>query len=483
MRFMNVSTGRESNPYRGIIVAVALAAALLIVILSVRHIWAPPAQRPETGAPPAVPEPEDAFPSQPQAQVEEQQAPKPTPEPSQEPSAKLPSYLTDPQILEKTTYSATLDNYPFYHLLYQMKIAELDELARDAVPAPPPAEIERLKRGAPVTLEGTVVALIPRKDLAIPDVDIKGATQYEIKTGDGNVYLVFTVYMMSGVSEGDEVKVLGRYLRLYQYASHEYAQEGQEERELPTPVIIAREVDGSKYASDPSVLGEVSDETFSYEAKAFYYLANLVRGLSPEEIRSRVDETVSLEAIHQAPAAERGKFVIVEGFVIRAQTVDDTPNIANIGRMYRTILRSSEGPPLWVFTFEDPRSLDVGEGVRVHGVFFKRLYYQNKQGYEFSAYLVVARRLDRIEYKENPYFAILTLAGGTVLIIALVIAVIMERRTSRKVAQHVRELSARARPRNLNDVAREIAAKTRKAGEQPGEPHGKDNTPAGGGVA
>jgi len=475
MRFMGVSIGREPNPYRGIIVAVALAAALLIVVLSVRHIWAPSAQRPEAGAPPAVQEPEDAFPSQAKAPAEERQGPKPRPEPGAEKPARLPSYLTDPKILDETTYSATLDDYPFYHLLYQMKIADLDALATNAVPAPPPAEIEKLKRGAPVRFEGTVVALIPRTDLAIPEVDIEGATQYEIKTGDGNVYLVFAVHTMSGVDEGDDVKVLGRYLRLYQYASHEYAQEGQEDRELPTPVIIAREVDGSKYASDPSVLGEVSDETFGYEAKAFYYLANLVRGLSQEEMLSRVDETVTLEAIRKAPAAERGKFVALDGFVVRAQTVDDSPNIANMGRVYRTILRSTDGPPLWVFTLEDPRPLNMGDGARVSGVFFKRTYYHTREGYELSAYLIVARRLDRIEYKENPYLAMLTLVGGTVLMIALVIAVIVERRTSRKVARHVRELSARTRPPKINDIAKKVAARTREATEEHGEPGKKDD--------
>ena len=180
-------------------------------------------------------------------------------------------------------------------------------------------------------------------------------------------------------------------------------------KEAPTPVIVAREVDGSRYLNDPSCLEAVNDGTNGLEAKAFYYLANLVKKMTQEEIKKRVDGTLTPEILRRSPAGARGRLVAIEGALMWKQPEDEPPNIAGIDRLYWCILRGEGGERVWVYAVEEPEGIKKRDIVKAYGVFFKTYRYSDRQYRERIALVMMARRLVRVEYKHAPHLAI---AGG-----------------------------------------------------------------------
>ncbi|MFH1732503.1 MAG: hypothetical protein ABIF82_12750 [Planctomycetota bacterium] len=446
------------SPYRGIVWAVVLGAALIIIYgMSVykprpREEPAPPGQpnRGETTAPAKA----------------EKAAVAATLEGEPEGAApELPAYLTDPDTLKEAAHSsAALDTFSFYYLLYQLKISDVAKLEEDAVPAPGPEGMANWQPGKAVSLEGTVGLMEKRADLSIPDVNILAATQYEIRDARGQRYLVFTVYEMKGVEAGDKVNLVGRYLRLYAEPKAEKDKDGQI---VPTPVIIAREVDGSRYLNDPSCLAEIRDGALGHEAKPFYYLANGVRRLTQDELKAGAEPELTPVELARSPAFARGRIVVIDGSVILTQTVEDSPNIAGIDRFYWTILRTRERVPVWVYTLEEPKGIQKRDPVRVFGVFMKSRQYRSKQGFEEAALIVIGRRLLRLEATKSHSLALIVLVGGAVIAILLVIVVVWDRRTSRQFGRHVHTLAARGRPQNIDAIARDVASRARQAKDKP----------------
>ncbi len=392
---------------------------------------------------------------------------------AQREQGEIPRYLTDPSILEHTGSSAVVDTYPFYYLLYQAKTADLARLSKAARPVPGRAEIANWDPGTPVSLQGTILSIKQRKDLCIPEAEIPHATQYEIKDDDGGLYLVFTVYRVRGLTSDDKVKVVGRYLRLYPKPNMEA---GGEASYTPTPLIVARQVDGSRYADDRSCLEQVTDGTFGHEVKAFFYLANLVRGLSQEELKRRADETLTPRALQKSPAAARGRFVGVQGLLILTQEVRDTPNIAGVERFYWCIVRTRDDQWFWVYTLEEPKGFERDDMVKVYGVFLKSRRYVSRGKFERTALLVMARRLTRLEYSGTSSLAVATLIGGIIVIVGLTVVVVIERRKGREFGGHVRRLSARNRPQNLNQTARALTSRRRGTNGAQSAPGQEQNT-------
>jgi len=382
-------------------------------------------------------------------------------QPKTEPKTdELPRYLTDPSVLEEMVDSEDLNSYAFAHLLYQLKKSDRSSLRKNARPLPPPRQVGKLKTGAYVSLEGTVRVIRPRKDLAVPKGGISTVTQYEIEDARGNICLVFTACKAQGITKHDKVSVLGRYYRLYPYLR---SGELDPSKEAPTPVIVARALDGSRYLNDPSCLKDVNDGTTGLEAKPFYYLANLVKSMTQAEIKKRVDPTLTPEVLRRSPARARGRLVAIEGALMWKQPEDEPPNIAGIDRLYWCILRGEGGERVWVYAVEDPKGIKKRDIVRAYGVFFKTYRYSDRQYRERVALVMMARRLVRVEYKHPPYLALVAVVVGAITLVALVVAVIIERKKGHQFAKHIRQLSARTRPRELNQTARAIAERARRA--------------------
>lgn len=446
------------SPYRGIVWAAVLGAAL-IIIYGVSLYKPGPREEP---APPGQPNGEETTAPAKARKAVVAATLEGAPEGA---TRELPSYLTDPDTLKKVEHSsAALDTFSFYYLLYQLKIADMAKLEKDAVPAPGPEEMANWQPGKAVSLEGTVLLMETRVDLGIPDAGMLAATRYEMRDARGKRYLVFTVYEMKGVESGDNVNLVGRYLRLYAEPKAEKDKDGHI---IPTPVIIAREVDGSRYLNDPSCLAEIRDGALGHEAKPFYYLANGVRRMTQDELKAGAVPELTPDALARSPAFARGRLVVIDGSVILTQTVEDSPNIAGIDRFYWTILRSRERVPVWVYTLEEPKGIQKRDPVRVYGVFMKSRRYRSKQGFEEAALIVIGRRLLRLETTKSHTVALIVLVGGTVIAILLAIVIVWDRRTSRQFSRHVQDLAARGRPQNINAIARDVASKTRQAKEKP----------------
>ena len=468
MDFKSGNRRRWMNPYIGVMWATAVCVALLIVAYGMI------ATKPEKGSEGT------AKPSGGGAPAEETTPPAKAhravvvatlePEPQGVTGKKIPPYLTDPETLKKEPGSAAIGTFPFFYLLYQAEIGDQATVVGQAVPAPGAAKMADWEPGKAVSLEGTIVAMESRVDLGIPEAGIRSATQHRIEDATGGRYLVFAVHAMRGVGPGDTVNVVGRYLRLYDDPE---AADGTRGDALATPVIVARQVDGSKYLEDASCLDEVRDGTLGHLAKPFFYLANRVGKMSQSELIAKADGTLTPDILERFPKKARGKAVAIDGnIVLPPQAVDETPNIAGTGPTYWTILRTRPGLPVWVYALEKPEGFLKGDAVRVHGLFFMSRKYR-KEGFERTALIVVARRLIPVTVGESQGLALAVVIGGVIIVILLVIGVSLERRTGRKFNRHVHDIAAKARPRDLNRAAREA---TRRARERKGAP-GAGNQP------
>ena len=468
MKFGRTSEAKLTSPYRGVILTAVFGAVLLLIGYGGGLLLRRPRQA------------DDGRPAGGSAKSDSARIPDRT-EPGPETKQKeLPSCVTDPTVLSRKDDSEALDTEAFYYLLYQLKIADsakLAEFAKNARPAPPMAQAnwKQVNPGDPISLEGTVRFKLSRKDLGIPD-EIPKATLYEISDSKGNTHLVFAVYAVVGIEKGDRVNVVGRYLRHWRYVP---AGEVDPSKEAPTPVIITRQVDGSRYLDDPSCLDQVKDRQAYQEPKAFYYLVNLVRGLGQAEITRRAEENEDLTpgAIEQSPARARGRFVTVEGSLILTQRHNKPPNIAGIDTLYWCVLRTPGGQVFWVYTLEEPGTLRRKDVVRAYGVFLKSRYYTSQRKFERTSLVMVARRLVRVEYKHSPHLALALVVIGLVTLAGLIIGVIVERRKSREAGRHVRGLAARVRPTDINKQARTVASRTRRARKRLAEGRDEDEAP------
>jgi hypothetical protein len=446
------------SPYRGIIWAFIFILAFLIFALALRQKageWQP--RVPQNNAEDAE---EKKPPREPRvgAELETEDGPR---------RKELPAYLTNSETLEHVVESESLDTYPFYYILYQAKIAGPDALRERAQPLPPTEQLDGLRAGAPVSIEGTVAAYRERTELCIPDADIPYAVQHEIRCPDGRIVLAFTVQRVRGVAEGDRVTLVGRYLRTFPHVPTTAPKDAEEQ---PAPVVIARRVDAPQLLDDPSVLKDVKDGSFSLEAKPYYYLLHRVESLSQAELKKRADPEITEETIERATAQCRGRFVAIEGKLILTDQRDEPPNIAHIDRTYRCIIRTRNNRWFWIYTLEDPRRFARRDVVKGYGLFFKSYRFTSAAGYERLAYVLFARRLVEVQYEAPTHLTPVLLVLGAVTFLGLLIAVLLETRRRRQMDEHVRQLGARTRPRDLDQTARAAAARTRKerAGEKAG---------------
>ena len=460
------------NPYRGIMWAAALAVALFVVAYGI-----------STTAPKKGPEPAAKAPEAP-APAEETTRPAKAhratvaatleAEPQGVTRKEIPPYLTDPETLKREQGSAAIGSFPFFYLLYQAKIADQAKVAEEAVPAPGVEKMAGWEPGKPVSVEGTIVSMEERIDLGIPEVGMQSATQYRMEDAGGGLYLVFTVHAVKGVGPGDTVTVVGRYLRLYDDPE---TAEATKDEASPAPVIVARQLDGSRYLTDASCLDKVRDGALGHLSKPFFYLANRVGEMSQAELKAKADTALTPDVLVRSPKKARGRAVVIDGgIVLPPQGVDETPNIAGTGPLYRTILRTRSGPAVWVYTLEKPDGFLKGDAVRVYGLFFKLRRYRSREGFERTALIVWAQRLVIVKVAESRGLAIVVVIGGVIIVILLVIGVSLEQRTGRKFGRHVHDIAARARPSDLNKIAREATTRARERKRPPG---GASNADAG----
>jgi hypothetical protein len=447
MRFSQQERTEGSRAFRTVIIVLAIGGALaLIAFVGTRFLGAQ-AERRDRPEAKSLDLPPERDPKAPAYRA-----------PGEPESKKLPEYLFTPETLKDAVDSQVLDSYPFYYLLYQAKVTPPAKFREQAVPAAGPEQMKRLSPGQPVELEGDILSITPRDDLRIPDADITDVMMYEIVDARHNVFLVLAVHGMSGVLEGDRVKVLGRYLQQF---PHVRTGTDRREAEESAAVIVARAVDGSHLVRNPDSLDRVQDYKPYFLAKPLYYVVDLVRRTPQATLKAEADTSITPAQMEQDPAAIRGKVVRVQGGVIQTQRRAEPPNIAGVDNLYRCVIRTNEGRWLWVYTPEEPKGFKRYDLVRAYGVFLKAQRYVSRKREERDAPVIIAKRLLRTRYQESPGLGYMLLIIAVATIVAIAIAVAVESRRRREVAQRVQALSSHTRPRNLDSQLRTIAARRR----------------------
>ena len=462
------------SPWRGVMWVAVLAGALFVVSYGMRGATSkkdgvPGAEDAKTGAgEKATTSPAKKHPGSIIAVLE--------PEPQGVVGEEIPPYLTDPATLKREEGSAAIGTFPFFYLLYQAEVGDDAKIAEAAVPAPGVEKMAEWEPGKAVSLEGTITSVQERVDLGIPEARMASTTQYRMRGIDGTAYMVFTAHPMEGVGSNDTVNVVGRYLRLYDDPEAARSTKGAPR---PTPVIVARQVDGSRYLKDVSCLDKVRDLSHRLLAKPFYYLVNRVSEMGRAELVASVDASLTPKELERSPEEARGKAVAVDGNIIMMpHEWGETPNIAGTGRVYRTVLLPQSKTPVWVFTREKPKGFLMMDLVRARGLFMQVGTY-SKKGRDYRALIVVARSLAPVTVVESYGLGLAVVTGVAIVVILLVIGVRIDRRTGRTFNRHVHSLAAKSRPKDLNASGRELAARIRKSKEAPGGASGRDDQAAG----
>jgi len=158
---------------------------------------------------------------------------------------------------------------------------------------------------------------------------------------------------------------------------------------------------------------------------------------------------------------------MIEGGVLLLQPEPPGPNIAGIPHLYWTIVKTKPGVPVWIYSTEKPKGVRKGDAVRAYGLFFKSTLYRDRNGFERSALIVMARHVIRLKHPESRTLQVVALVAGIAIVVLLFVAVMFERWSARRFARHVHTVAARRRPERLNETAREVAERTRKAQDRP----------------
>ncbi len=475
---MDFGSGKRQSvmgPWRGVIWVAALAGALVVVMYGMKGVGlkkgADPGAKPLTNAN-ATTAPAGATTAPAKATTAPARARAGNgilavlePEPQGMGAREIPKYLTDPETLTRDEGSAAIGTFPFFYLLYQAEIGDQAKVADAAVPAPGLEKMAAWEPGKAVSLEGTITSKQARVDLAIPEARMASTMQYRMTDASGSQYLVFTARSMAGVARRDTVNVVGRFLRLYDDPEAARTAEGAAK---PTPVIVAQQVDGSRYLNDPSCLDAVRDKSLGTLSKPFFYLLNRVNEMSQAELVAKADATLTPEALTRSPKRARGKPVAIDGNIIMMpQEWGETPNIAGTGRLYMTIILTSKRTPVWVYTLEEPKGFLEGDLLRANGLFMQVRSY-SKKGFERTALIVLARRLTPVEVEESHGLAMTVAIGGVIVVILLIICTSIDRRSGRKFNRHVHSLAAKSRPKDIDASAKAAAARIRESRKAPG---------------
>jgi hypothetical protein len=450
MRFSPPDASSRFSPFRGLVIVLGVGGA--VALISFVGIHALRATKPQ--AMPLKVAPQD-----------DPRTTRPYEAPVSPPEAELPAWALSEETLRDAVDSQALSSYPSYYLLYQASIKPPESFRDTAVPAAGPEQMKKMEPGQPVELEGEVLSVTPRTDLAFADAGIDDVHMYEIADAKDRIFLVLTVHGMSGVHAGDRVRVLGRYLQQFAHVrtgSEKTAAEAEES----ASVIVARAVDGSGLASNPASLKTVKDQTPYFLAKPLYHVVDLVRRTPQAVLREQADRTIPPEQLVVDPAGVRGTILRVQGGVIQTQRRSEPPNIAGVENLYRCVLRTNDGHWLWVYTLEEPRGFRKYDLVRAYGVFLKLQRYVSVTREERDAPVIIAKRLIPTRYEESADLSYMLLIIAFATIVGIGVAVVVENRRRRAVAEHVQTLSGRSRPKDLNSQLRSIAARRREEGRK-----------------
>lgn len=466
---------------RSILIAAGTLIALIAVSISLKTYDNKPAITP-------------AQPGTPQTQQEDKSLQVIEMEPELEPEGPPPDYLTNRKVLEDALASESLGGPPFGYLLYQAKVTKVDFLAKDAKPAPKPDEANKYPPGTPVTLEGKVRIIESHEEFGIPEVRIPSAVLYEITDADGKLYVVYSVYRIHGIDRGDRVSVTGFYYKHFihqpglepldidwnQYDEPPILPERKPLDPVLAPVIITKGPSAPWYMTDPKSIEGVRDREFGFERKPFYYLLSQVQGMTHEQLAAQADPKITKDIMWKNPQQARGKVVVLDGTLKRIRRVSQEPNVAGIKQLYYSIIKLPEGEWVWVYSFEEPVGFKNGDSVRVCGKYFKLQRYLSANKTELFANVVMAQRLVPVVYKTFPYVQIGAMIVGGIIVIGLGIAWHFERREREVMSEHLRGISAKLRPRNIDELAKKQIQKVNEenqASEKKEEPPRKKLEP------
>jgi len=147
-------------------------------------------------------------------------------------------------------------------------------------------------------------------------------------------------------------------------------------------------------------LSDVKDYTFHYDESALWWLVHLVGKLPEVAFKPDAMVTGFLELL-ATPTAHRGKPVTIRGVYLTASPLP-TPVLAlrkDIPMLYvcniRELPTTERRPIATVIVIEDPMTyLKQYDTVRVKGYFYKIRRYEDNQGNQHDAPMLVGRRLE-----------------------------------------------------------------------------------------
>ncbi len=157
-------------------------------------------------------------------------------------------------------------------------------------------------------------------------------------------------------------------------------------------VVSSRPHSSDSRVLEETILDEVKDNS-PVEELPFYYLLKKAKALSDDEgIHAKVD----VKALFQEPESFRGKLVELVGTVYKLYDYELDDNPSGIRQVYHAELGDSSYQLFTTVFTEPPAGIKEGDSVLVRGYFLKVRSYEDTEGRNRAAPVLVAGKLEKV---------------------------------------------------------------------------------------
>lgn len=378
----------------------------------------------------------------------------------------LPSYLDEPATLDQVAdFVPDLEHEPLTFLLYRAWQERLDGLRKRIQP-----ELTwEVLRAEPASHRGQVFRLKgrllepPIEENFVPGPENLFLTIYRAAIADENFnrHIVLFLDEPRGFATTDEVDVPALFLKVGS------APEGSVHGQPVVAVTFGLGQPG--YLNDPAAVEQALDFDYKISDRAIWIALNQLLHLPEETLRER---SRPLWEAHRkalaAPEALKGQFFWTEGSLVRLDSLERPDSPLGIEMLHMAyVVDKAEHVSICLAPEATPQLMPGHDSVKLYGMFVQVLSYTSRAGTEVRAPVLVGVHLRRIA---PPKGSSITLPITLALIlcgIILAIAVWVERRRDRRLAEERLRRRLSQRPEDVQQAARHAEQEAHRSRQLP----------------
>jgi len=408
--------------------------------------------------------------------IGEGKAPGPLAVSADEVAKKFPAMANDDVLKTISDQDTSVEPGPFFRMLYRVSQDDYDKAKTQAQADvlwqtlwDKPATV----RGQVVRVRGQVVRIWPQP-LGTNPMGLEKVWVYRIRE-DGaplnkpdHFYDVYAIDKLHGAMRYDHVTTFGRFLKA-QIIEPESAR-FLDDPDLHVAVVVTRRFEPLTYLDEPTVPKPVRADSRP-EARALYYLLKRARDTAFVQLEATASTKLSyLDFMNHADRL-CGKPVVIKGELRRCVRMSLPENVLNLPDIYYGQVVDVDRKMNTFYALHVPTGLHLKDPVLVYGYYLKNWSYVSQSDQVISSPVIAAQRLVLLEYEKSYTLEIIlgVVVAGTVGVLFIAYTRERSRQIARNEARRQRQLDRL--PKNLNEVARNLAARA----QEPDEPPGSDD--------